>query len=79
MALDHQMDISLSAARKMADAALAASDALNKALLEVKQTESEAVFIAYREAVSEALMVLLTDVLNPVFAKYPELKPGGFQ
>ncbi len=79
MGLKRDMDMSLDAAKKMTSAAMADSRALNEALFDVKQTQSEAVFIGYREAVSEAMMILLTEILNPAFAKYPSLKPEGFE
>lgn len=79
MALDASMDMTLDGARQMAKAALQSLDALNRAVYEAKGTEPEPVFLAYREAVSKAIMVLLEDVLNPVFARYPELKPDGFK
>jgi hypothetical protein len=79
MRLDRTMDMTLDGARKMARAALQSVDALNQAVYEAKQTEPEPVFLAYRDAASRAIMVLLEDVLNPVFAKYPELKPDGFR
>ena len=79
MTLESRMNITLDGAKKMTEAALISLDALNKGVFEAKQTEPEPVFLAYRDAVSKALMVLLEDVLNPVFAKYPELKPPGFR
>jgi hypothetical protein len=45
---------------------------------DIRHSESDAVFVAYRAAVADALMVMLTDILNPIYAKYPDLKPPGW-
>lgn len=41
----------------------------------VKSTESQEVSTAYRDLVSRLMMTMLIEAMNPIYAKYPELKP----
>lgn len=79
MALAHNTEISLDGARNVAAVALDVSKALEASLIQVRKTETNEVFVAYRDAVANALMVLLLDIQNPIYAKYPELKPPGWK
>ena len=79
MALKYRMDMSIDGAKHMSEVALNASRMLEDSLRSVRQGESEEVFLAYRSAVANTLMVLLLEIQNPIHAKYPELKPLGWK
>ena len=44
---------------------------------EVRSASSEAEFLAYRRIVGKVMGDILLDVMNPIYARYPELKPPG--
>ena len=48
---------------------------LDNSVALVQDNCSEAEFCAYRQAVGKLMGTMLLDIMNPVFDKYPELKP----
>lgn len=42
----------------------------------VGETGSKADFLAYRETISKLLVDMLIEVMNPIFAEYPDLIPA---
>ncbi|MBN6731829.1 hypothetical protein [Burkholderia multivorans] len=48
---------------------------LDRSLLTVQASCSESEFVAYREFVSQVMSTMLTDFMNPLYARHPDLKP----
>jgi hypothetical protein len=48
---------------------------LTRVLGSVEKTEDHKVSHLFRESVAELLSVMLVQIMNPTFNKYPELKP----
>lgn len=66
-------------AAKIRDATLKCGELLTSSLKDVQDAESAKDFIEYREAVSKVMLALLDEVLNPLFSKFPDLKPPNFR
>ena len=52
---------------------------LDKSVGRVKEAESEAEFRRYREAVSKIMATMLLEIMNPLYAEHPNLKPAQIQ
>lgn len=52
---------------------------LNESTRIVKEICDEEDFKIYRSAVGKIMMEILFEALNPLYAKYPSLKPPGFK
>src|SRR4051812_6481044 len=50
-------------------------DELNESLRAVKERESDEVFKKYRSTVGEIIATTLFQVMNPIYAHYPDLEP----
>ncbi|AIO73535.1 hypothetical protein [Burkholderia multivorans] len=48
---------------------------LDRSLLTVQASCQESEFVAYREFVSQVMSTMLTDFMNPLYARHPDLKP----
>ncbi|MBU9680654.1 hypothetical protein KTF37_27765 [Burkholderia multivorans] len=48
---------------------------LDRSLLTVQASCPESEFVAYREFVSQVMSTMLTDFMNPLYARHPDLKP----
>ncbi len=48
---------------------------LNESIRLVKSAEDEAEFQRYRDTVSRIMTLMLLEVMNPLYAEHPELKP----
>ena len=55
------------------------SDKLEKTVVAVKRVAPDEEFLAYRNAVGIVLADVLTEFLNPIFRRHPDLKPKGFE
>jgi hypothetical protein len=62
-------------ARQISDLMVSVGASLDKSLSMVKDTESEAAFKKYRETVSKLLTTMLLEIMNPIYAEHPDLKP----
>jgi hypothetical protein len=72
-------NLTIESARQLVEAALAISAAVNARLVDLQVKVPADEFKWCRRALAGVLMAILTDVLNPVFLKYPSLKPEGFE
>jgi hypothetical protein len=50
---------------------------LDESLRLVMENCSEEEFKRYREAVGNIMTTMLLDVMNPIYAEYPDLKPAA--
>ncbi|WP_346268316.1 hypothetical protein [Burkholderia multivorans] len=46
-----------------------------RSLLTVQASCPESEFVVYREFVSQVMSTMLTDFMNPLYARHPDLKP----
>ena len=67
-----------STAAEVNEQLLKASTALNQALFLVRDKCSEEEFSAFRLSTGKVLGEMLFELLNPLYAKHPELMPPGF-
>jgi hypothetical protein len=66
------------AARHVTSAMLDCGRLLGESVRHVEEAATPDDFLAYREIVSRLLFTMLVEVLNPMFAEHPELKPEGW-
>ncbi|XXF79496.1 hypothetical protein P2318_07005 [Myxococcaceae bacterium GXIMD 01537] len=62
-------------AKMLSELMVAMGAQLNESLRLVQETESEEEFKRYREVVSRLMTIMLVDVMNPVYAEHPGLRP----
>ena len=62
-------------AKEISDLMVDIGRRLNESLRNVQAKESEADFRAYRDAVSKIMMAMLEEVMTPLYAEHPEVKP----
>lgn len=48
---------------------------LNESVRLVQATEDDSEFKRYRDSVSKLMTVMLLEIMNPLYAEHPELKP----
>jgi hypothetical protein len=48
---------------------------LNDSIRLVQTTEDDAEFNRYRDSVSRIMTTMLLEIMNPLYAEHPELKP----
>jgi len=65
-------------ASKIATFMIEYSQKLNGSLIQVQDACSEEEFRAYRRAVAKVLGEMLVEIMNPLYAAHPELKPEGW-
>lgn len=65
-------------ARDISDVMIETSRKLEASLAVLRGRTTDAEYVAYRSAVARLLGGVLDDVMNPIYARYPELKPPGF-
>ena len=63
-------------ARDISELMLALGADLDRSVGRVKEAESEAEFRRYREAVSKIMTTMLLEIMNPLYAEHPDLKPA---
>jgi len=66
-------------ARQVSDLMVEFSHRLNASLVLVRDRGSRDEFHVYRDAVAKILTDMLLDVMNPLYARHPNLKPPGFK
>lgn len=54
------------------------STRLNRSLQQVLDEGNESDFLRYRDAVSKIMATIASDVLNPLYKEYPEVKPSDY-
>lgn len=62
-------------AHDVSELMLSLGASLDRSVSKVKESESEADFRKYREAVSKLMTTMLLEIMNPLYAEHPELKP----
>ena len=62
-------------AKRISELMLAFGAKLDESLGRIKQEESEEEFKRYRTAVSKLMTTMLLEVMNPLYAEHPDLKP----
>lgn len=62
-------------AKAVVELMLRHSRELDASLRDVQATESKEVFDRYRSVVGKLMGEMLLEVLNPIFAEHPDLKP----
>lgn len=65
-------------ARSISDLMLDVTARLDTSLATVQERGSPEEFERYRDAVGRILGEILLEVLNPIYAEHPDLKPPGF-
>jgi hypothetical protein len=48
---------------------------LDESLSTVQSSESDSDFRKYRESVSKIMTTMLLEIMNPLYAEHPDLKP----
>jgi hypothetical protein len=66
-------------AKEVVDLALEYSGRLDESLGRAKEICSETEFLAYRSAIADVLGEVFDQLLLPIFAAHPELKPKDLQ
>jgi hypothetical protein len=64
-------------AQQISDLMLKVQAEINDSIFLVKDNCSKEEFEAYRKAGARVLADILLDILNPIYAKHPALKPKG--
>jgi len=66
-------------AREVSDLMVEFSGRLNASIALVRDHGSPEEFRVYREAVAKILVDMLVEVMNPLYARHPSLKPPGLK
>jgi hypothetical protein len=66
-------------ARQVSDLMVEFSHRLNASLVLVRDHGSPEEFHVYRDAVSKIMTEMLIEVMNPLYARHPNLMPPGFK
>ena len=69
----------INTARQVSELMLDVSGRLDESVATVSKNCPSEEFVAYRTAVGRILGEILLDVLNPLYAKHPVLKPRGLE
>ena len=64
-------------ARSVSDLMVKFGAELDESVARVKRDASSAEFERYREAVSKLMFTMLVEIMNPLYAEHPDLKPEG--
>jgi hypothetical protein len=62
-------------AAEVSDALVAISKRLAELVHAVEVSESKDVFLAFRQPVGKVLGTLVLEIMNPLYAEHPELRP----
>lgn len=62
-------------ALRVRDLVLEASKHLDQSVVAARAGQSPEEFLHYRDTVSRVLMMMLEEILNPMFVEHPDLKP----
>lgn len=66
-------------AKEVSDLMIECSGRLDGSIATVRDRCSPEEFAAYRRAVGRILSEMLLEVLNPLYAEHPSLKPAGME
>jgi hypothetical protein len=66
-------------ARQVSDLMLDYNSRLNASLILVRDRGSPEQFVSYRRAVAKIMTDMLLDIMNPLYARHPNLKPPGLK
>ena len=66
-------------ARQLSDLMLELGAKLDASVALVRDTCDEAALAAYRRITGELMGTMLLDVMNPIYADHPELKPDALR
>jgi hypothetical protein len=67
--------MNISTAKEVSDLMVSMGERLNASVRLVQATEDEAEFRRYRDAVSKIMTTMLLEIMNPLYAEHPDLKP----
>ncbi len=62
-------------AKAISDLMISIATQLTESLGHVEDTESTEVYERYRDAVSRVLTDMLVEIMNPIYAEHPDVKP----
>jgi hypothetical protein len=62
-------------AKAISELMLSMGAGLNESLRMVQSNEPDLEFKQYRESVSKLLTIMLMEIMNPLYAEHPDLKP----
>jgi hypothetical protein len=62
-------------AKALSELMLSIGASLDASISAVQSTESDAEFRKYRDSVSKILTTMLLEIMNPLYAEHPDLKP----
>ena len=68
--------MSRDAAKVLMDVAIRNAAEQNAALIEIQSLCTEDEFREYRRMIGKSMGAMLFEIINPIVAKYPELKPA---
>lgn len=63
-------------AKKVSDEMVSIGGRLNQLLWTIKEEAEEEEFRRYRRAIGEVMGVMLLEVMNPLYAEHPDVKPA---
>jgi hypothetical protein len=62
-------------AKAISELMVSMGERLNESVRLVQATEDDSEFKRYRDSVSKLMTVMLLEIMNPLYAEHPELKP----
>jgi hypothetical protein len=62
-------------AKAVSELMLSMGASLDASISTVQSSESDAEFRKYRDSVSKILITMLLEIMNPLYAEHPDLKP----
>jgi len=62
-------------AKAISELMVSMGERLNESVRLVQATEDDCEFKRYRDSVSKLMTVMLLEIMNPLYAEHPELKP----
>jgi hypothetical protein len=66
-------------AKAISELMVSMGERLNESVRLVQATEDEAEFKRYRESVSKIMTTMLLEIMNPLYAEHPDLKPPALR
>lgn len=64
-------------AKEISDLMVECGARLNASVARVRDTGTPEELAAYRRAVGKVMGEMLLEIMNPIYARYPDLKPKG--
>jgi hypothetical protein len=69
------MTMTQTTAKAVSELMLSIGAQLNESVRLVQTTEDDAEFKRYRDSVSKLMFTMLVEIMNPLYAEHPDLKP----